>query len=116
MTEELVDLGDKEILEDSNTQRVESLEFSPDVLNKPLRLVIEPETEIREHTFQSIPESVHSLHVEATKFETNKRRASCCSRLTFCYANSLVESVQLNKGKISHVMVEEMSSDSKRDE
>ena len=30
----------------------------------------------------------------------SKRRANCCSKFTYWYADSLVDSVNLNKGKL----------------
>ena len=45
----------------------------------------------------------------------SKRRANCCSILTYWYSNTLVDSVYLNKGRLVNKMIESMNSDPDRD-
>ena len=67
-------------------------------------------------SFQSISEDVQESQIPSFKFQDSKRRANCCSLFTFYYANTLVESVRGNKGKMASCMIEDMNTDPKRDE
>ena len=49
-------------------------------------------------------------------FQDSKSKANCCSILTFWFANTLVDSISVNKGKMDEKMIEEMNRDPKRDE
>ena len=46
----------------------------------------------------------------------SKRRANCCSRLTFWYANPLIDSVSANNGQMHKKMIEDMNTDPERSE
>lgn len=48
-------------------------------------------------------------------FMDSKRRAGCCSKFTYWYANNLVDSVNMNKGKLHPKMLETMNTDPQRD-
>ena len=67
-------------------------------------------------SFESIAESVQEKQCKPLPFNDSKRRAGCCSILTYWFANSLIESVNLNKGKLDLRMIETMNSNPKRDE
>ena len=66
-------------------------------------------------SFESVPEELTERVIKGHVFLTNKRKASCCSVFTYWYANSLVESVNLNKGKMHEKMIEDMNTDPNRD-
>ena len=46
----------------------------------------------------------------------SKRRANCCSLWTYWYANNIVDCVNENKGIMDEKMIEDMNTDSLRDE
>ena len=46
---------------------------------------------------------------------TSKRRASCCSIFTYWFANNLVDSVQMNGGRLHESMIEDMNTDPEHD-
>lgn len=69
-----------------------------------------------DNTFESVAEAVQEERLPPRQYENNKRKANCCSILTYWYANNLVENVNNNDGKLAPIMIEEMNSDPKRDE
>lgn len=71
---------------------------------------------MRAESFVSIAEEQESLKTPEFPFQTSKRRASCCSLFTYWYANSLVDSVELNKGKMNPLFIESMNVDPTRDQ
>ena len=67
-------------------------------------------------SFESVIEQVEPECIKGDYFEKSKRKAGCCSLFTYQYANTLVESVNQNKGRMDPKMIEAMNSDPKRDE
>ena len=67
-------------------------------------------------SFESIAEEPEALSNYGFPFQETKRKAGCCSIFTYWYANSLVDSVELNNGKMDKVFIETMNNDPKRDE
>ena len=69
-----------------------------------------------EFTIESYCESVKQMETPKPLYMESKRRANCCSRLTFWYANPLIESVRANNGQMHKKMIEDMHSDPDRSE
>lgn len=46
---------------------------------------------------------------------TSKSRANCCSKFTYWYSNTLIDSVALNGGKLEECMIEDMNDNPDRD-
>ena len=67
-------------------------------------------------SFESIAEPVPEAQIKEKIFLNSKSRASCCSILTFWFANTLIDSISHNKGKMDDRMIEDMNSDPKRDQ
>ena len=67
-------------------------------------------------TVESYAESVKQMVTPTPLYMDSKRRANCCSRLTFWYANPLIESVRANNGQMHKKMIEDMHSDPDRSE
>ena len=76
-------------------------------------MVKEPE---QLESFVSIAEEHESAVRQDFPFQETKRKASCCSLFTFWYANTLVDSIELNNGKMDQLFIENMNADPKRDE
>jgi hypothetical protein len=86
--------------------------------NHVLGSPIKPRIDLQSNSisFQSIAEDVKESKIPSLKFENSKRKANCFSLFTYWYANTLVESVKLNKGKMASCMIEDMNTDPRRDE
>ena len=67
-------------------------------------------------SFVSIAEEPEPAVRQDFPFQETKRKASCCSRFTLWYANTLVDSIELNNGKMDQLFIENMNTDPKRDE
>ena len=67
-------------------------------------------------SFVSIAEDAEPTVTQDFPFQETKRKASCCSLFTFWYANTLVDSIELNSGKMDQLFIENMNTDPKRDE
>lgn len=81
---------------------------------------ITEKTMLKEHeqleSFVSIAEDPVPSSRQDFPFQETKRKASCCSLFTFWYANTLVDSIELNNGKMDNLFIENMNTDPKRDE
>ena len=71
---------------------------------------------IRQESFESIAEEPEYAQKKSFPFQETKRKANCCSLFTYWYVNTLVDSVELNNGKMDALFIENMNSDPKRDE
>lgn len=68
-------------------------------------------------SFKSIiSEEVGEKEIKKHVFMDSKRRANCCSKWTYWYANKIVDSVNSNKGVMTQNMIEDMNTDALRDE
>ena len=71
---------------------------------------------LRSESFMSVAEENADVKIQGFPFQTTKRRASCCSLFTYWYANTLVDSVELNNGKMHPLFIEDMNTNPLRDE
>ena len=66
-------------------------------------------------SFESVPEDLCEKKIRGHSFMNSKRRAGCCSIFTFWYSNNLIDSVQMNGGRLHESMIEDMNTDPDRD-
>lgn len=69
-----------------------------------------------QNSIGSIAESVDEQPTVQHDFMDSRRRANCCSVLTFWYANPLIQAVRSNNGSLHDKMVEDMKINPKRDQ
>ena len=68
-----------------------------------------------DETPSSVAETVDEVLIAKYDFMDSRARASCCSRMTFWYANSLIQAVDGNNGRLHKKMIEDMSTGPSRD-